>query len=255
MASHYYAYHFPWSFVWSHYLQPGLRYALAVTIDIIIKRNERFKTHEDLTRFVQANAIPKKFVKTDMLECSIYFVQMENLRKYLISHDHLSVYFQYPKGITQAPLFLDWDIDKSIPRQCGVCSERDCCDYCWIHLVRPNLLKLYKWLTAFCGFSKIHIFFSGRRGFHMWIFDERPMGWTGEQREMFCYKSPVKLDTEVTRAFANNHLYRIPFSFHYATGYIVSPILDLEDFTPGKDGIKYAKADRDKLEYLASCLK
>jgi len=77
--------------------------------------------------------------------------------------------------------------------ECG--SERKCCNTCWIIFIRNIAFPYVKYvLEDLWQFKKILRVFSGRRGIHIHIQDQRVMTWTLQQRCVFkrdCLDSMV----------------------------------------------------------------
>ena len=82
---------------------------------------------------------------------------------------------------------IDMDMDSSIHNRSKMCKcgdERKVCDICWRVFMRPALLVLYA-ILDFMNIKRYFTVFSGRRGFHLWLWDYRCFYWTQEQRAKF----------------------------------------------------------------------
>lgn len=84
-------------------------------------------------------------------------------------------------------MVIDIDLDcgpgeynRELICQCG--TARKACDACWVALMQPAHHALIWALRHFMGFSRIFTVFSGRRGFHIWICDERMLEMTQAER-------------------------------------------------------------------------
>jgi len=98
---------------------------------------------------------------------------------------------------------IDMDMDSSIHNRSKMCkcgNERKVCDTCWRVFMRSALLCLYA-ILDFMGIKRYFTVFSGRRGFHMWLLDDRCFYWTQEQRAKF-------IDT-IQRPQKGSPLYRV----------------------------------------------
>jgi DNA primase catalytic subunit len=112
-------------------------------------------------------------------------------------------------GITTAmgPVVLDIDINDY--NRDGVCDCGDAhkmCNTCYLTLLQPAQRCLDYLLKQVYGFKKVFHVFSGKRGMHTWILDDRVWEWTREQREVFLKSISVdsitiKKDKTVQTAF------------------------------------------------------
>lgn len=87
-------------------------------------------------------------------------------------------------------LVIDVDLDcgpgeysRELICKCGTAKRT--CDACWIALMRPAHHALTWALREFWGLKRFFTVFSGRRGFHMWICDERILDMPREERVSF----------------------------------------------------------------------
>lgn len=69
--------------------------------------------------------------------------------------------------------------DRSVVCDCG--AARRVCDDCWEAFMRPAQSALL-WAARFLGFERVLCVFSGRRGFHLWLCDERATRMTQPER-------------------------------------------------------------------------
>jgi len=82
-------------------------------------------------------------------------------------------------GYGEMVLDVDLDHDPADPDKydrtnvCACGKARKVCDACWSTFMDPAQRVLLWVLREFLGYRRIFTVFSGRRGFHMWICDER----------------------------------------------------------------------------------
>lgn len=93
------------------------------------------------------------------------------------------------KGLSSniGELLIDVDMCSSYNRV-GVCACPDThtvCQSCWFAFLEPAQAVIHWILTRQWGFSKFAFVYSGRRGMHCWILDERAIMWTTTQRRAF----------------------------------------------------------------------
>jgi DNA primase small subunit len=119
------------------------------------------------------------------------------------------------------------DIDATdYDEQRTCCKGTDVCKGCW-SLVARAAASVDGMLRRDFGFSRITWVFSGRRGLHCWVKDERAMVLTdGERLALFDFmtgaESKPLLDKAVTVQRA--HLKKLPFCVHPATGKVCFPL-------------------------------
>ena len=87
------------------------------------------------------------------------------------------------------PLVIDIDMDdyhcKGLRSGICNCAKKEVCRVCWNILLEPGRKVLDMLLRKSFGFKQLFYIFSGRRGYHCWIVDDRVWNWTREQRETF----------------------------------------------------------------------
>lgn len=126
-----------------------------------------------------------------------------------------------------APLVFDLDAS-DFARTC-VCKQHDMCRICCETFVLPAVDAIVK-LCVQLDFKKILKVFSGGRGFHVWVLDDRAYQLLPSQRKNMCErlkKQGVELDADVTLNSA--HLTKMPMTVHATTGNIARPIGDTFD--------------------------
>lgn len=87
------------------------------------------------------------------------------------------------------PVVLDIDIDdyhrEGLRQGLCDCDKKQVCKVCWNVLLEPGRAVLDMMLRQTFGLCKIFYVFSGRRGYHAWIVDDKVWKWTFEQRSSF----------------------------------------------------------------------
>lgn len=160
-----------------------------------------------------------------------------------------NVYFQTGLASSYGEFVIDIDLDDKYDRsrvcECG--TQKKVCVTCWRTFMDPCQVAMDYILKDFLGFKCVFACFSGRRGIHYWVLDERALMMTRTQREQliqsisfenlipgevlykkvkevllpFCTKNLTfdklypKFDKEVSRG---DHLHKIPLGLHADTG-------------------------------------
>ncbi len=94
----------------------------------------------------------------------------------------------HKQGVLSAtgPPVLDIDINDYNRENVCDCGERKImCDKCYQHFLFPAQQVLEYLLYSVFGFKKVLFVYSGKRGMHTWILDERAWNWTKSQRKSF----------------------------------------------------------------------
>jgi DNA primase catalytic subunit len=106
---------------------------------------------------------------------------------------------------------IDVDLDATVRGadfcKCG--EKRRVCDHCWHAFMDPALAVLEYYVGTIWKFKRWFKVFSGRRGFHLHIFDERVLRWTRAQRGIFIdglYKTSVQQAQYIYETFLKDHL-------------------------------------------------
>lgn len=106
------------------------------------------------------------------------------------------------KGIANAygPIVIDIDIDDY--DRTGLCpcqGHKRLCQVCFSVQIKAARLVLDYWLRAIFGFEHILHIFSGQKGIHVWVCDERAFNMTNEQRKTLLSRiqQPMSLDNHV----------------------------------------------------------
>jgi hypothetical protein len=127
-----------------------------------------------------------------------------------------------PRPWIAKELIFDIDLNDYGDVRAPVCAcgeLKQCCDACWdVFIVRAAVPALKFILEDWCGFKELMYTFSGRRGVHIQVQDERAMHLTYEERNR------IFLD-ELLRNFGNSQelrthllevIYRPVFMKHFA---------------------------------------
>lgn len=106
------------------------------------------------------------------------------------------------KGVANAygPIVIDIDIDDY--DRTGLCpcqGHKRLCQVCFSTQIKAARLVLDYWLRTVFGFEHILHVFSGQKGIHVWVCDERAFNMTNEQRKTFLgrIQQPMALDNHV----------------------------------------------------------
>jgi len=103
------------------------------------------------------------------------------------------------------------------------CDDRSCCSACWTQVMAPELEKLVASLCnlGFARQTQIHAWFSGSRGFHVWLSGNGSHLLSRNTRSYIAKAvAGVKIDQSVT--VQPHHMIRMPLSMHQLTSNIVS---------------------------------
>jgi DNA primase small subunit len=141
------------------------------------------------------------FIHESYVSKRIMFNTFEDLKSYIKSNTPVSIaiscFWPVPmqhsldvaKPFIERELTLDIDMnDYGNIRDivCNCKNERKCCDLCWDFFITQAAIPILKIiLIENCNFKDITWVFSGRRGLHVHIQDERVMTWDIETRLIF----------------------------------------------------------------------
>lgn len=99
------------------------------------------------------------------------------------------------------------------------CSRDNFCKICFNVCLLDGAQELCEYVKRTFGWSDFRIFFSGRRGIHIWFFDLQTLGLTPRRRKIIAKliqeNTSVKIDAAVTED--PRHCVRLPFSLHGKT--------------------------------------
>ena len=118
---------------------------------------------------------------------------------------------------------FDLDANDFDERTC-ICGQYDMCKECCTQFVLPAIHTIEN-TCILMGFKKILKVYSGGRGFHVWILDDRAYNLLPSQRKFLCQRlknQGIKLDEKVT--LDPTHLKKMPMTVHATTGNIARPI-------------------------------
>jgi hypothetical protein len=85
-------------------------------------------------------------------------------------------------GAVAAYFVLDVDVSDYNRAGCCPCDRSSCCNRCWDMFMVPARQVTEFLMRELMGFRFTFAVYSGARGFHQWVLDERVLGWTNEQR-------------------------------------------------------------------------
>lgn len=100
------------------------------------------------------------------------------------------------KRFVQRELILDIDLNDYGAIRGAVCDcgdARKCCDRCWTVFVQRTTVPFLKhMLCTVWGFREVFFVFSGRRGLHVYVQDERVMRMTQQQRSEIIVRGTLE---------------------------------------------------------------
>lgn len=120
-------------------------------------------------------------------------------------------------------IVLDFDVDERTERTCPCRGTKQCCDECWVAVIRPTMQKL----LAFCkfmGFKEYQTFFSGRRGFNVWVNTSEPVDRTAKTNLFTRLQKEWNVTVDKSVLITPNHLVKAPYMPHQTTGCLSVPI-------------------------------
>lgn len=138
-----------------------------------VKERMQFPSVKELKEFVLKNRV------IEILMSAWYPLEMTMSTK--------CKWFHAPTML-ERPLILDYDLTDMdfIRKVICKCQGKTLCDECWLVLVERTALPFLKMmLEDFCQFKQVLYMYSGRRGIHVHVCDERVLSWTLETRKMF----------------------------------------------------------------------
>lgn len=195
-------------------------------------------------------------------------------------------------------LVIDVDLDDGEYNRSGICNcvgLRRCCDVCWTTFMLPAQLVLLYLVERVFKFQKFFLVFSGRRGFHLWILDQRVILWTASQRRVFIEKL-AQIPSEET-ALANDlyqvlephvrsnrvladrctsrkhvfkelypkfdmavtadptHNHKLPLVLHPSTGFWCVPIESVVDFLPSQHEVQSHQVTQSMMMHYVEFIK
>lgn len=126
------------------------------------------------------------------------------------------------------PIVFDIDGPKvhNAFRSCEISNTNDLCDMC-IFFAKKEVKKLIH-ILDWAGFRNIEIFFSGRSGFHVYVFDPN-INLLDKAYEKFA-EEKVKIDKQVT--YSTKSEVAFPLTINGFTGYLLEHVKNIEIFEP-----------------------
>lgn len=197
----------------------------------VFKRFETFATKEECERYMDQLEYPTEWAEHPRLSIPIRFFNEKTLLQYLERTRPGSIHVEFPEHAR--PLVFDVDISDYIPhviRLCGCSDPKSVCNGCWVQIMRPAMCEAQRYLRDFLRFEEVMFVFSGRKGFHIWVTDERVWSWSLEARQNYAERMPLRLDMQIT--VGKRHLIKVPWGRHQTTGKLCCEIHDLETFLP-----------------------
>lgn len=192
------------------------------------------RAKDSITRFINQT---DKCIKTenDLIKEITHRIPLDNppVRIYWSTARWLSPKDLYFKNLRQYCLdqLLVFDIDGPLIHRalfpCIISPDTGLCNYC-IEFALLHTKRLVKFLKNL-GFRKIDIVFSGRQGFHIYVFD-KPLGI--EQRVRIIKelrKKKIKVDKLVT--LDQKSIITFPSSLHGYSMYCTKPIEKINKFS------------------------
>lgn len=109
---------------------------------------------------------------------------------------------------------------------CEISGNNNLCDMC-IYFSKRETIKLIN-ILDWAGFKNIEIFFSGRSGFHIYVFDSSEISLSKASEKFFEKK--IKIDKQVT--YSNKSEVAFPLTINDFTGYQLVHVKNIETFEP-----------------------
>lgn len=159
----------------------------------------------------------------------IEFATKQDLKQYMVKHAPDTINVEFPESAR--PLVFDVDIQdySEITRTCQ-CEAKQVCSICWKQIMRPAMISARQFLCDFCKFEKVLFVFSGGKGFHIWVLDERVWSFSLNARQNFADRMPIQFDRPIT--CDKGHLIKMPWCIHQKTGRLCQTIDNIELFVP-----------------------
>lgn len=206
-----------------------IRFAFRYGEDMFV-RYLTFDSKQEALDYMERMDWPDEEIEKPRKKLEIRFFHHTHLRDYVVRHVPDTINVQFPED--SRPLVFDVDMQDYPPEQrdCACPTERDICNHCWRQVMRPAMIKAKAWLCDFIGFNEVYFVFSGRKGFHIWILDERVWEWSLEGRKNYAERIPIRIDKAITQG--PGHLIKVPWGVHHWTGGVCVTIEDVESFLP-----------------------
>lgn len=170
------------------------------------------------------------FKRYDQYGQPLTFDDAEALRAALIRERPNTLNVEFPENAR--PLVFDVDISDyaHVPRNACNCEAKQVCNTCWVQIMRPEMVKARDFLCSFIGFKEVMFVFSGRKGFHVWVTDDRVWSWNLNARLNYAERIPIRCDVPITAG--KSHLIKLPWTRHQKTNQVACVIENVETFLP-----------------------
>ncbi len=147
--------------------------------DIFKRRELVFKTSED--RFPRPHFKTGTYEEFQTLLISAVPERIENVS---INTEPYYDRFLSGPGFQRLEKELVFDIDIDDFDKVRICCKNSSyCKICWTYLMGTSIRFLYLYLVHIYGFKKVCWVFSGRRGMHCWVFDQKAKQLSEDNRE------------------------------------------------------------------------
>lgn len=177
------------------------------------KRYETFETKQDAIDYMDRMEYPTE-EEIPSRKLPLRFFNKGTLRTYLMDNTPDTINVQFPENAR--PLVFDVDIgDFNAKREYCMCQSKQVCRVCWIEIMRPAMIQAKHFLVDFIGFKEVMFVFSGRKGFHIWVTDEKVWSFSLNARQNFVDRIGIPVDREIT--CGKGHLVKLPWGKHQAT--------------------------------------
>lgn len=141
------------------------------------------------------------------------------------------LFFKYRSNIyLDGPLVFDIDgqLAHHAYQPCAINPKTGLCDMC-IFFSKRETKRLIKKIKLFRS-KKIETYFSGRSGFHTYVYDWKKVN--TESLIKGIWQDKIKIDPSVT--INNKSEIGFPLSLNATSGYILSKVENIDNFTPQK---------------------
>lgn len=137
------------------------------------------------------------------------------------------------EGLVCANGELVIDVDMDDYDRTGICScaRTRVCNTCWAVFMDCGRKVIDYWLRDVYCFHSILYVFSGRRGFHAYVYDERVLDWSRDQRTAFVTRitNPLEHTAHIYDNIITPHLkFVLPHGDDVRAPWAFYPIIDLE---------------------------
>lgn len=220
------------------YFPPQLRLPKSIGIELASgKHNFRFRlakrSKNNRSRYL--NQVDKKIDSIDKLEKEISnripnnnppIKVLWSTKRWVSPKDHF--YKKRNNLYLGGPIVFDIDGPKTHGafKPCTISPGSNLCDMC-IFFAKKETQKLLK-ILDWSGFRNIEVFFSGRSGFHIYVFDENENKLNKASKKFFEKK--IKFDEQVTYSIKSEIAF--PLTVNELTGLRIKHITNINKFKP-----------------------